>query len=228
MTFVHPYLLIAMLVPFGIFAFLVLTNREGVARVFDAEVLRRLRVEGDVLPLRVRNSLLLLSVLLMVLALGRPVIEQAERTVPLKGLNAMVALDISGSMRALDFQPKNRLEAAKEVIGRFIEHRKHDRIGLVLFGSQSFTLCPLTLDHDLLQEFIRMAQIGMVEEQTAIGKAIATSINRLRSSSTHKKTTTSTTESKDSGIPDAQSKIVILVTVGVKTVSSNMDPITSA
>ena len=153
MTFVHPYLLIAMLVPFGIFAFLVLTNREGVARVFDAEVLRRLRVEGDVLPLRVRNSLLLLSVLLMVLALGRPVIEQAERTVPLKGLNAMVALDISGSMRSRDIYP-NRLVFAKRKITQLLDAMPSDEISISAFARAAFMLAPFTTDKATLKQIL--------------------------------------------------------------------------
>jgi Ca-activated chloride channel family protein len=153
MTFVHPYLLMIMLVPFGIFAFLVLTNREGVARIFDAEVLRRLRVEGDVLPLRVRNSLLLFSVLLMILALGRPVIEQAERTVSLKGLNAMVALDISGSMRSRDIYP-NRLVFAKRKITQLLDAMPSDEVSLSAFAHAAFMLAPFTTDKATLKQIL--------------------------------------------------------------------------
>jgi Ca-activated chloride channel family protein len=152
MTFVYPYLLL-LLIPFGIFALLILTNREGVARIFDAEVLRRLRVEGDVLPLRVRNSLLLLSVLLMIFALGRPVIEQAERTVSLKGLNAMVALDISGSMRSRDIYP-NRLVFAKRKITQLLDAMPSDEISLSAFAHAAFMLAPFTTDKATLKQIL--------------------------------------------------------------------------
>ena len=153
MTWVHPYLLLFMLVPFVIFAGLILTNREGVARVFDAAALKRLRVDGDVLPVRARNTVLLLAVLLMILALGRPVIEHGERTVSLKGLDALVALDISGSMRSRDIYP-NRLVFAKRKIGQLLDAMPGDEIALAAFAHAAFMLAPFTTDKAALKQIL--------------------------------------------------------------------------
>jgi Ca-activated chloride channel family protein len=153
MSFVYPWLVAIMVIPFGIFAFLVLTNREGVARIFDAQMLRRLRVDGDVLPLRVRNTILLLAILLMILALGRPVIPHADRTVSLKGLTAMVALDISGSMRSRDLYP-NRLEFAKRKIAQLLDAMPGDEIALSAFAQAAFMLAPFTTDKATLKQIL--------------------------------------------------------------------------
>jgi Ca-activated chloride channel family protein len=153
MTLVYPWLLVLMLVPFGFFAFLVLTNKEGVARIFDPEVLRRLRVDGDVLPTRVRNVLLFLAVLLMIVALGRPVIEHGERTVALQGLDAMVALDISGSMRSKDVYP-NRLVFAKQKIRQLLASMPTDEVSLAAFAHAAFMLAPFTTDKATLEQIL--------------------------------------------------------------------------
>jgi len=108
----------------------------------------------------------------------------------------------------MDFEPKNRLYAAKEVAADFIERRRNDRIGLVVFAGHSFTQCPLTLDHQLLRDLLGQVDIGMVEDGTAIGMALVTSINRLRES-------------------PAKSKIVILLTDGNNN-RGQIDPITAA
>ncbi len=169
-------------------------------------------------PIVVPMIIRMLVLALVIIAAARPQSGEHEESIKSKGVDIVIALDISGSMRALDFQPSNRLEVAKKVMHDFIEKRKHDRIGLVLFGSESFTLCPLTLDHDLLQAFLAQAQIGMVKEQTAIGKAIANAVNRLRISG----------GVKDKKSDRAKSQIVILVTDGVNNVQSKMDPVTAA
>ena len=160
-----------------------------------------------------------LALCFIVVAAARPQSGSEKQILKSRGVDIVIALDISGSMRALDFQPSNRLEVAKNIITEFIEGRPTDRIGLVLFGSDAFTLCPLTLDHDLLVEFLKQAKIGMVEEKTAIGKAIATAVNRLRLS-----------EHPDQLLPEdrAKSQLVILLTDGVNTVTSRMDPLTAA
>ncbi len=153
MSFVYPYLLSIMLVPFVIFAFLVLTNKDMAARVFDAEVLKRLRVDGNVLPLRVRNILLLSSILLMIIALGRPVIEHGERSVSLKGLDAMMALDISGSMRSKDAYP-NRLVFAKHKMIQLLNAMPNDGISLAAFAHAAFMLAPFTTDKAALEQIL--------------------------------------------------------------------------
>jgi len=153
MSWVHPWLMAAMLVPFAIFTFLVLTNRETVSRVFDPKMLQRLRVDGEVLPLRLRNAVLLSAVALMILALGRPVIEHGERTVTLKGLDAMVALDISGSMRSRDVYP-NRLMFAKQKIRQFLHAMPADEIALAAYAHAAFMLAPFTTDKATLEQIL--------------------------------------------------------------------------
>ena len=168
-------------------------------------------------PIWIPRILRLVAISLIIFAAARPQQGHHEEIIKSNGIDIILALDISGSMRALDFKPSNRLEVAKDVMKQFIEKREHDRIGLVLFGSQSFTLCPLTLDHDLLLEFLDQAQIGMVEEQTAIGKAVANAVNRLR---------VNDEPSASKANNESKGQIVILCTDGVNNVNSQMDPIT--
>jgi len=153
MTLVHPYLMLVLLIPFVIFSILILTNQDGITRVFDAEVLKRLRVDGDVLPIRARNTILLSSVLLMILALGRPVVEHGNRTVSIKGLNAMIALDISGSMRSQDMYP-NRLIFSKRKISQLLDAMPNDEISLSAFAHAAFILAPFTTDKAALQQIL--------------------------------------------------------------------------
>ncbi len=164
-----------------------------------------------------------LAILFAIFAAARPQSGEHKEIIQSEGIDIVIGLDISGSMNALDFQPSNRLEVAKQVISDFINKRINDRIGLVLFGSESFTLCPLTLDYELLIEFLSQAQVGMVEEQTAIGKAISNAVNRLRIEDQQREEPIDSDKSSRTG-----SQIVILVTDGVNTVKSKIDPLTAA
>ena len=136
---------------------------------------------------------------LLVIALARPQAGSRIETVSTHGVDILVALDISGSMRAEDFQPDNRLAVAKKTVQKFVNGRPVDRIGLVVFGSLATTRSPLTLDHAMLQQFLEEVDFPPSEQaQTAIGMGLATAVNRLRKS-------------------DAKSKIVVLVTDGDNT-----------
>jgi Ca-activated chloride channel family protein len=146
----------------------------------------------------------LISLACFVLALARPQILNFYHIEKKKGIDILITLDISGSMASIDFKPKNRLEVAKEVISNFIKERKNDRIGLVAFAGTSYTKCPLTIDHDMLYYFLKETSIGELEDGTAIGMALATSVNRIR----HAKTKT---------------KIIILLTDGVNN-RGEIDP----
>jgi Ca-activated chloride channel family protein len=119
---------------------------------------------------------------LLVIALARPQKGHTEQEVTTHGVDIMLVLDVSTSMRALDFKPNNRLHVAKETIKKFILKRNHDRIGLVIFAGRSYTKCPLTLDYTILTEFIDDIRSGEIEDGTAIGTAIATAANRLKQS----------------------------------------------
>jgi Ca-activated chloride channel family protein len=120
----------------------------------------------------------------------------------------LLALDLSSSMRAEDLQPGNRLVVAKSVAQQFVNERPHDRLGLVVFSGTAVTQCPLTLNHEALIDLLQRVDFGMVEDGTAIGQGLATSLNRLRQSR-------------------AKSKVVILLTDGVNN-RGVIDPLTAA
>jgi Ca-activated chloride channel family protein len=125
-----------------------------------------------------------------------------------EGIDIVLALDISGSMKAEDFKPRNRLHVAKEVADEFVRGRQGDRIGLVVFASTSFTQCPLTLDYDVVLSQLDRVDFGAIDDGTAIGTAIANGVNRLRRS-------------------DAESKVLILLTDG-RNNAGKIDPQTAA
>ncbi len=132
-------------------------------------------------------------------ALARPQAGSAATKIHREGVDVMLAVDISGSMLAEDFtlgnERANRLQAVKSVVKEFVTARPEDRIGLVLFAARPYTQCPLTLDHGWLLQNLDRAQVGMIEDGTAIGSALATAVNRLRPST-------------------AKSKFVVLLTDG--------------
>jgi len=149
---------------------------------------------------------------LLVGALARPQHGKAESQSTGEGIDIMLAVDISGSMLAEDFtlegKRANRLDVIKSVVKQFVDARGGDRIGLVLFGGRPYTQCPLTLDHGWLLQNLQRAQIGMIEDGTAIGSALATAAGRLERS-------------------DAKSKVVILLTDGQNN-AGNIPPLTAA
>jgi Ca-activated chloride channel family protein len=143
---------------------------------------------------------------LLIIALARPQSTRSGENIYSEGIDIVLALDISGSMLAEDFQP-NRIEAAKAVAQDFISGRQNDRIGLVIFSGESFTQCPLTVDYPVLKNLIKDVHSGMIEDGTAIGLGLANSVSRLK-------------ESK------AKSKVIILLTDGVNN-RGEIDPITA-
>lgn len=143
-----------------------------------------------------------------IVALARPQLIAAGRPLTTSGVDIMIALDASGSMKAEDFQPRNRLEVAKVAAAAFVGDRPNDRIGIVTFAGQAVTQAPLTLDHDALQNTIGRIRIGALADGTAIGTALATAVNRLR-------------------ISEARSRVVILLTDGVNN-AGEVDPLTAA
>jgi Ca-activated chloride channel homolog len=169
-------------------------------------------VEGHTRPVRglVKQylwTLRLLAMALLIIALARPQVAFNEEEVNTEGIDIMLALDISGSMNALDFKP-DRLGAAKVTADTFIRSRPRDRIGLVVFAGEAFTQAPLTTDHDMLSEFLGQVKQGLIEDGTAIGMGLATSVLRLRDS-------------------DAESKVIVLLTDGVNN-QDQVQPITAA
>ncbi|MBN1271448.1 MAG: VWA domain-containing protein [Candidatus Aminicenantes bacterium] len=153
-------------------------------------------------------GLRLLAVIFFIFALARPQSGSREEEVTTEGIDIILTLDISSSMLAEDFKPKNRLEVAKIVAADFVKSRSSDRIGMVVFARESYTQCPLTLDYGVLLSFIENVRIGLIEDGTAIGLALANAANRLR-------------ESK------AKSKVIILLTDG-RNNAGEIHPLTAA
>jgi Ca-activated chloride channel homolog len=157
-----------------------------------------------------RNKLILrlLALIFLILAMMRPQNVNKKEEILTKGIDMMLVQDISGSMQAIDFKPNNRLDASKIVIADFIKGRKNDRIGLVIFSAHSFTQCPLTTDYGVLLDVLETVKIGIIEDGTAIGMALATAVKHLKDR-------------------EAKSKIIILLTDGVNN-SGKIDPLTAA
>ena len=129
----------------------------------------------------------MLVILLIIIALARPQTSRGLEEISTEGIDIMLILDASGSMRAEDFKPQNRLQAAKKVVKQFLQSRKNDRIGLIVFAGKSYTQCPLTLDYNILEELLDYVEVGIIEDGTAIGLAIANAIDRLKDSKTKSK-----------------------------------------
>jgi Ca-activated chloride channel family protein len=159
-------------------------------------------------PPRWPGWLMAAGLALLTLALSRPQEGVREREMRERGVDIVLAMDLSTSMQAEDFQPDNRLAVAKRVGEDFVLHRKHDRMGLVAFAATAFTQCPLTLNHEALVGLMRQLDFGMVEDGTAIGMGLATALNRLRQST-------------------SKSKVVILLTDGINNRGA-VDPLTAA
>jgi len=149
----------------------------------------------------------MLAVALLIVVLARPQSALSWEDSTTEGIDIVIATDISGSMLSEDLKP-NRLEAGKDIAMEFIKGRPYDRIGLVVFSGESFTQCPLTIDHDVLINLFGDISNGMIRDGTAIGMGLATAVNRLKES-------------------DAKSKVVILLTDGSNTTGS-VAPVTAA
>ena len=149
----------------------------------------------------------LLAIAFLIVALARPQSFSKEQTSTTEGIDIMLSLDVSSSMLARDFEP-DRIEAAKRIGIQFISGRPSDRMGLVIFASEAFTMCPLTLDHAALINQFNAVSMDMLEDGTAIGSGLAMAVNRLLNS-------------------DAVSRVVILLTDGVNN-SGEIAPYTAA
>ncbi len=146
---------------------------------------------------------------LIIVGLARPQSGTRKQEITTEGIDIMLVLDVSSSMLAEDFKPKNRIEAAKMVAREFIEGRHNDRIGLVIFAGEAFTQCPLTLDYGVLIQLLEKVQVAPRDwDGTAIGNGLATAVARLKQSK-------------------AKSKVIILLTDG-RNNAGEIDPITAA
>lgn len=212
MTFAHPWLLLLLpLVPLAAW----LRGKQGQQSAFlysSVQLVRGItgltRSHAGAILLRLRW----LALILFIVALAQPRIGLGEAKVKASGIDIVLAIDLSGSMAAEDFelnrQRVNRLVIAKDVLGKFIERRANDRIGLVAFAGRAYIASPLTLDHDFLRQNLDRLNLGSIEDGTAIGSGLTAALNRLRDLK-------------------SKSKIVILMTDGQNN-AGKVPPLTAA
>ena len=153
MSFVNPQFFWVLVVPFIVFTLLISTNRDRLSRIFDAKVLDRLSATNDSMPKVVRNIFMFLAILLMIVAMARPVIEKEDKLVEVEGITMLTALDISGSMRSKDVYP-NRLKFAKKKMEQFFDNMPSDMIGVMAFAYSPFVLAPFSSDKETLKMMV--------------------------------------------------------------------------
>ncbi len=208
MSYAHPQYLWLLLgiIPLITWYIFKKKNSQASIRYSSTEVFKNYKK-----PLRqyLRHILFALRIVvisLLIIIIARPQTDRTNEKIT-EGIDIAIALDISGSMLARDFKP-NRLEASKNIAIEFINKQEYDRIGLVVFAGESFTQCPVTIDHKVLINMFKGVKQGLIEDGTAIGHGLATAVNNLKDSK-------------------SKSKIVILLTDGENN-SGKIDPMTAA
>lgn len=195
MTFHNPEILwLLLIVPLLVAYYLWVGRKEAsltVSALGRGRAPRTIRYWLRPLPFLLR----LMALSALIVALARPQEEHTATETTVEGVDIVLAMDISGSMLAQDFQP-NRIEASKSIASEFVADRQGDRLSIVAFAGESFTQCPLTSDRGAVQTALSRLKSGIIDDGTAIGNGLATAINRLRESS-------------------SKSKIVVLLTDGV-------------
>lgn len=208
MHFQNPWLLLLILLLAGVYFYQLKRNKSVSILFSDVERFKLLEDKKTKLLIQIASFIRYAVLILIVIALARPQQVNVFSQDQTEGVDIMLALDVSGSMASEDFKPKNRLEVAKLRIEEFINKRKHDRIGLVVFSKEAFTQSPLTVDYAILRTFLGQMQLNMGGEGTAIGMAIVTALNRLKES-------------------EAKSKVIVLLTDGENN-SGQIDPLSAA
>lgn len=196
--FQNPWLLLFLLALF-LLAFQVNRGHRATIHFSSLVTLKALRPSRIDLYAGLPFIIRFLALVLLIIALARPQEGHKSTEIISVGVDIMLALDTSGSMRALDFIVEEkritRLAVVKGVVSKFIDNRPNDRIGMVVFGEKAYTQCPLTLDQGILQSFLSKLEIGMAGDSTAIGSAIGIAVKRLKDM-------------------DSESKVIILLTDG--------------
>ncbi len=167
-----------------------------------------------------------------IIALARPQKTNVSETIDSEGIDIVLSVDISGSMLAEDFKP-DRLEAAKQNALKFVNARPTDRIGLVIFAGESFTQCPITIDHNVLKEQLSAIKSGMLEDGTAIGMGLATAVDRLRDARGKSRVVILMTDGvNNTGMVDPQTALEIakaykvrVYTIGIGTEGQALSPV---
>jgi Ca-activated chloride channel homolog len=178
----------------------------------DVSLAREIARRGRSRPGWLLWMLPLLAAGLMIVGLARPQRAHGRTLITANGIDIVLGLDVSGSMQALDFQIDhqrvNRIEVVKSVVSKFIDEREDDRIGIIAFAGSPYLVSPITLDHDWLQQNLERVTVGNADDGTAIGSALAASVNRLR-------------------LTQAKSKVVVLLTDGVNN-TGKISPLAAA
>lgn len=171
------------------------------------------------LKMRLRHALPIIrsiAIAFLIIALARPQSSSSRKSVKTDGIDIVMALDLSTSMLAMDFKP-NRMEAAKNRAIDFVNNRVNDRIGLVVFSGESFTQCPVTVDHEVVKNQIRSLKTGMFQDGTAIGSGLATSVSRLKESKAKSKVIILLTDGKNNaGVVSPETAAEIAKTFGIR------------
>ncbi|MCB0736145.1 MAG: VWA domain-containing protein [Bacteroidetes bacterium] len=162
---------------------------------------------GSTILMNLPKYLRIAAIFLVVFIIARPRIANSKQSVSTNGIDMVLALDVSKSMLATDFNP-NRFEAARDLAKQFVSLRENDRMGLVVFAGESFTQCPITTDKQMLQNSIDQLRMGLIYDGTAIGMGLVNAIERLKDS-------------------DAKSKVIVLLTDGVNN-SGEIEPLKAA
>lgn len=208
-TFAHPYLLLLLLViPLMAVWYIMRYRKQKPALQFsNISLFKGVRKTFRQRAYPLLFILRMVAVAAIIVALARPQRMLSRQEMKVEGIDIVLAMDVSGSMLAEDFKP-NRLEAAKKVAADFIDGRKSDRMGLVVFAGEAFTQVPLTIDHNVLLKQLSGLKDGMTKDGTALGDGLATAINRIKDS-------------------EAKSKIIILLTDGINNQGA-VDPQSAA
>ena len=210
MEFLHPNFLylIVLLVLLLIFKKFYSSNKSASFQVSDTKYLKSFFGKSGIIKIGLFRFLFITSLVCFIIAIARPRISTNDKNITIEVVDIMLVLDTSSSMLAEDFKP-NRLEAVKQAAKDFIDNRKGDRVGLLVFGKETFIQCPLTVDYGVLNNLL--SEVTVVEPKydgTAIGIAIANAINRLR-------------------VNESKSKVIILLSDGSNN-SGAIDPIAAA
>jgi Ca-activated chloride channel family protein len=209
--FAHPWVLLTLLFVPVLATWLWQRERSTTLQYSDLRLVRDLPQSARIRLRRLPTVLRLTVLALLIVAAARPQASREREIVHGKGVDIVLAVDISGSMAALDFEPQNRLEAAKQVIGEFITGRHYDRIGVVVFAREAFSQCPPTFDYNVLRRLLTEVKLAPdlgLDDGTAIGMGLAQAVGMLQES-------------------EAESRVIILLTDGVNN-AGQIDPLTAA
>ena len=210
MVFANPtylYLLLLLIPMIGWYIYKLSKSQASLqvssSEAFDLPAAKSWKIHLRHLPFVLR----MIAIALLIVVLARPQSTNSWQNSSTEGIDIMLAMDISTSMLAEDLKP-NRLEASKDVAASFINGRQNDNIGLVVFAAESFTQCPLTIDHTVLLNLFKDIQPGIIQDGTAIGLGLANAVSRIKDS-------------------QAKSKVIILLTDGVNN-TGEIAPVTAA